>query len=346
MTGSSSRPARDALPVSSRRSSTRCLVSFACSLRALTPSGLSFISSAAALRDSWSPRSPGAAAARISSARAASASDRLMVQAAMVSARSPLMVPAAIPASVLRQAGDQGAVALEAGVGVVRGDQQLAGELVGGELARAASGPDPARLRVRERRHPAAAELRDRDRLQERRPGLQPPRRAQRPRQLIIRQSRHVGDGLLGQRRQDRAGPQAVGGLVLGERLAGRLAAEAVRAEHRRQRRRVQVARVAQAQADPRAVALPVLRDPVAARLQVGHPAGHLRVRVEVIHRSAPRQPVPLVIRGGPSARRHAMRFARVVAIIHCGPLPALKAYLLVIRTLYRLYEDQLKIDS
>ena len=87
------------------------------------------------------------------------------------------------------EAGGQGGVALEAGIGVVRGDEQLGGELVGGELARAAAGPDPARLRVPERCGPAAAELRDRQRLQVGRPVLQPPGRVQRPSQLIIGQS-------------------------------------------------------------------------------------------------------------------------------------------------------------
>ena len=61
----SSRPAMEALPVSSRRISTRCRVARACSLRALTPSGLSLSSRAAALRDSWSYRRR-APAARIS----------------------------------------------------------------------------------------------------------------------------------------------------------------------------------------------------------------------------------------------------------------------------------------
>ena len=95
---SSSRPAMEALPDSSRRTSTRWRVLFACSLRIRTASGSSFISRAAALRPSWSTRSPGAAAARISSARAASSSDRNPVAAAIVSARPALMVPLAIPA--------------------------------------------------------------------------------------------------------------------------------------------------------------------------------------------------------------------------------------------------------
>ncbi len=43
-------PASDALPEGSRRASTRCSFRLACSLRALTASGLSFISRAAALR--------------------------------------------------------------------------------------------------------------------------------------------------------------------------------------------------------------------------------------------------------------------------------------------------------
>jgi len=48
-------------------------------LASLAAWGSSFISRAAALRDSWSWRRPGAAAARISSARAASAALRLSV---------------------------------------------------------------------------------------------------------------------------------------------------------------------------------------------------------------------------------------------------------------------------
>ena len=120
----------------------------------------------------------------------------------------------------------------------------------------------------------AAGELGHQHRLLPAGPVLQPPGGLQRPGQLVVGQEGGAGDSLLGQSGQDRAGAQGVGGGVLPELRAERLAAEAVRAEHRRQQVRVQVGGVAQAEADPRALDLPLLR----------HPRARLRR-----HRAAPR---------------------------------------------------------
>ena len=76
-------PDSDALPDSSRPASTRWSFRFARSLRSLTASGANFFSKAAALRATWSTRNSGAVAARISSARAASAVVRVRVYMAI-----------------------------------------------------------------------------------------------------------------------------------------------------------------------------------------------------------------------------------------------------------------------
>ena len=260
--------------------------------------------------------------------------------------------PGGHPGQRLGKAGGEGDVALEPDAGVVRGADELAREFVGRELARAAARPDPAGLRVLERGLPAAAELRDRHRLQVRRPGLQPPGRVQRAGQLVVGQGREIADGLLGEDGQHRAGAQRVGRPVLPEGGAEGLAAETVRAEHRRQQRRVQVAGVSEAERDGRPVELPLLRDPLPAGLDVRHPAGHLRVGVEVILGNADWEPAPAVV--GARMGRASLgvglirvgRSACVVTVVHCGPPSGTRGLFLSHTNILSCHEDQLKHDT
>ena len=204
-------------------------------------------------------------------------------------------------------------------------------------------------------------ELRDDDGLQVGRPVPQPPGRLQRPGQLVVGQpprpaiacsvrAASTGPG----RSASAAAPCPKAGLrACPPRPSG--------PSDRRQQGGVQVAGVAEAERDRRALDLPLLRDPLPARLEVGDPPRQLRVRVEVILGRAPA--------GGPSRgrRREAVRPAPAAPGARrrarpgwagrggspswsCSPteasLPALAAYIFIMRTYYRDYEDQLKRDA
>jgi len=148
------------------------------------------------------------------------------------------------------QAGDQVRCVVNRVGGLDRPEQQLGREFLARKLARTAVHRNASRLRRLELRRPAACELRDHQGLLPCLPVLLPPRGLQHTDQLVVGQRVHLGDRLLGQRRQRRTWGQRIRCRILTE-LRAKSSAATVGAAYGREQFRVNPVAVTKADRDP-----------------------------------------------------------------------------------------------